>query len=308
MKSISSGNKLTVTLLIFGFVLVCGTAALAQHQHWKPKGVGVPVFALAFSPDGKTLAAAGGNGVVNLWDAANGRLKQTLQSNSGPVRAITFILDSRQLVTGGSWDRHIKVWNTLKGVVEYSFKSDDKILTLALHPSGNLLASGCLNRTLIVWDITSGEQRFVRLDHKRAVRSLAFSPDGQILASASDDRLLMLWNPITGDQQQVLAGHEGPVMAVTFSPDGNQLASASLDHTIKLWSPKNGALMNTLSGHKGPVQAVTFNPQQAILASASRDGNIKLWNSNNGTLLNTLSGHKYLDINISTKIAPSTLG
>ena len=131
MKIYSNRNRLAIVLLAFGIALAYSTLAMAQRQYWKPKGTGVPVFALAFSPDGKTLTAAGGNGDVKLWDATAGRLQHTLQGNWGPVTAIAFTPDNKQLVISGRWDKQINIWSTTAGTIERTFQSDDSILTLA---------------------------------------------------------------------------------------------------------------------------------------------------------------------------------
>ncbi|BBD61387.1 protein kinase [Nostoc sp. HK-01] len=164
--------------------------------------------------------------------------------------------------------------------------------SVAFSPDGNTLASGSYDKTIKLWNLTTGEQIRTFSGHFHTVISVVFSPDGKTLASGSWDETIKLWNLATGEQIHTLKEHSDIVMSVAFSPDGNTLASGSSDTTIKLWNLATGEQIRTFSGHFNRVYSVAISPDGKTLASGSRyDGTIKLWNLATGKQIRTLKGH-----------------
>lgn len=168
----------------------------------------------------------------------------------------------------------------------------DWVNGLAFSPDSQTLASGSFDGSIILWDVSSGEQQKILSGHWDGVRTVAYSPDGLTLASGSDDKTIILWNTSTGAKQQTLTGHKGIVFSVAFSPDGQTLASGSFDTTVILWDANTGEQMKTLDGHTGGVQSLSFSPDGQMLASAGQDGNIILWDTIKGTQLQALGGEQ----------------
>ncbi|KAK6810480.1 hypothetical protein RU639_013746 [Aspergillus parasiticus] len=167
----------------------------------------------------------------------------------------------------------------------------DSVNSVAFSPDGRTLASGSLDRTIKLWDTTTGIERQTLEGHSGWVYSVAFSPDGRTLASGSADRTIKLWDTITGTERQTLEGHSDWVYSVAFSPDGRTLASGSTDRTIKLWDTTTGTERQILEGRSGPVNSVAFSPDGRTLASGSADRTIKLWDTITGIERQTLEGH-----------------
>eukprot|EP01063_Lacrimia_lanifica_P031152 TRINITY_DN5080_c0_g1_i2.p1 TRINITY_DN5080_c0_g1~~TRINITY_DN5080_c0_g1_i2.p1 ORF type:complete len:679 (+),score=159.43 TRINITY_DN5080_c0_g1_i2:126-2162(+) len=150
---------------------------------------------------------------------------------------------------------------------------------VAYAPSGAVLASGGDDRTVRLWDPTTGKCKAVLQGHGGYVMDVAYAPDGRALASASDDRVVRVWNPATGACTATLAGHGGCVNAVAYSPDGKLLATASDDRTVRLWRTATNEAIGCLRGHANFALAVAFSPDGATLASGGADGCVKLWDT-----------------------------
>ncbi|MDZ8228017.1 MAG: ribosome assembly protein 4, partial [Nostoc sp. ChiVER01] len=100
---------------------------------------------------------------------------------------------------------------------------------------GKTLASGSDDRTIKLWDISTGKAIKTLTGHSSWVYSVVFSPDGKTLASGSGDKTIKLWDVSTGKAIKTLTGHSSGVYSVVFSPDGKTLASGSDDKTMILW-------------------------------------------------------------------------
>jgi WD40 repeat protein len=174
--------------------------------------------------------------------------------------------------------------NTLKG-------HEDSVGSVGFSPDGKKLASGSYDKTIKIWDVTTGKVLNTLKGHEGWVGSVGFSPDGKKLASGSYDKTIKIWDVTTGKVLNTLKGHEGWVGSVGFSPDGKKLASGSYDKTIKIWDVTTGKVLNTLKGHESLVWSVGFSPDGKKLAG-SYDKTIKIWDVTTGKVLNTLKGHE----------------
>ncbi|KAF9512726.1 hypothetical protein BS47DRAFT_1330217 [Hydnum rufescens UP504] len=166
----------------------------------------------------------------------------------------------------------------------------DRISSIACSKDGLQLASGSWDKSIKLWDITSGLLTATLEGHTKSVKSVAFSPDGNRLASGSSDSSIRLWDATSGIPIGVLKGHLGAVQSVAYSPDGSRLASASFDHSVRLWDAISGVLCTILEGHTGRVYSVAFSPDGSQLASGSSDSSIWLWDAMLGTPITILGG------------------
>ncbi|WP_206758265.1 AAA-like domain-containing protein [Nostoc sp. FACHB-190] len=166
---------------------------------------------------------------------------------------------------------------------------------VAFSPDGKTLASASVDKTIKLWNVSTGKEITSLTGHQDQVFSIAFSPDGKTLASGSADKTIKLWNVSTGKEIASLTGHQNRVFSVAFSPDGKTLASASmgLDKNIKLWDVSTGKEINSLTGHIGGVISVVFSPDGKTLASTSEDTTIKLWNVRTGEEITSLANNQY---------------
>jgi WD40 repeat protein/DNA-binding SARP family transcriptional activator len=145
-----------------------------------------PFVDLAFSPDGRLLAAANFDGTAKVWDLASGEERLMLPIG-GLVVAVAYSPDGRLLATGGS-DGTVRVWDVATGEEIQSFEGHvGTIMSVAFSPDGKRLASASLDNSARVWDMSTGREVLVLTGHRFGLTEVAFSPDGTRLATSSND-------------------------------------------------------------------------------------------------------------------------
>lgn len=193
------------------------------------------VFAVAFAPDGQTLASGSEDHTIRIWDVQTGQSLRTLTEHTDEVNAVAFSADGKLLVSG-SYDRRILIWDVATWTVQARLTGHvGHVYSVALTPDGEKLVSGSEDGTVRLWDVKSATLQETMYQHQGPVKSVAFSPDGLTVASAGDDGVVILWDSRTGMLRQMLRRHTAGVASVTFASDGRMLASGGKDKTVLLW-------------------------------------------------------------------------
>ncbi len=261
------------------------------HLAWQAHTGEVP--ALAFSPDGRTLATGSWDGSVKLWDLERGALLWTSwQTNS--IQRLAFAPDGRTLASG-ALDAVVQLWDAKLGTnLQTLVSQGGPVYALAWSPDGSLLAGGGFDGGIRLWQMQGarlGTGVRILTGHTDWVRGLAFAPDGRTLASASFDRTVKLWDVESLGLRETLAGHTNRVRAVAWSPDGRMLASCSLDQTIWLWDVESSSYRMALHGHTAGVYDIAFTPDSRSLLSGSDDGTLRVWEMERGQCVQITQGY-----------------
>jgi tetratricopeptide (TPR) repeat protein len=155
------------------------------------------VSEVAWRPDGRRLASAGGDGLVKVWDRA-GRLLRTLGGRGNPAYTVCWSPDGRRLASGG-FDGLIRLWDAESGRALGVLSGHlNAVRKVDWSPDGRRLASGGDDQTVKVWDAETGQETATLRGHDDTVWYVRWSPDGLRLASGGEDRTLRLWDATPG--------------------------------------------------------------------------------------------------------------
>jgi WD40 repeat protein len=175
----------------------------------------------------------------------------------------------------------------------------DSIAAVAFGPEGRLVAGGCYNGVVRVWEVTSGQLVLECAGHNASVWSVAFSPDGASLVSSSADHTIRVWDVASGICLKTLQGHTNAVWSIAFSPDGRFVASGSADQTIRLWEVASNQCVKILPVSGSEIRSVAFSPDGHSLISGSTNQLVKVWDIASGECLSTLQGHSNMVISVA---------
>lgn len=270
-----------------------------------------PITSVAFHPYFSSLASGSEDCTIKIWDFELGELERTLKSHTKTVLDVDYGGPrGNTLLASCSSDLTIKLWDpadeyknirTLPG-------HDHSVSSVRFIPSGaagsplsgNLLASASRDKSIRIWDVTTGYCLRTLRGHGDWVRSLAPTIDGRWLISTSTDQTARMWDlsqPESNSMKQTFTAHEHTVECCAVAPASSYthlanmaglkkppsanstaefLATGGRDKLIKLFT-SNGVCFKTLSGHDNWIRALTFHPGGKHLLSASDDKTIRCW-------------------------------
>jgi WD40 repeat protein len=232
--------------------------------------------ALAFSPDGKTLASAGGYGEseIRLWEVATGKEIGRLEGHKAWVGSLVFWPDGKKLASSSA-DQTIRTWDVS------SRKSLDvlsghrlEVWRLALQPDNKTLVSGAKDGTVCFWDtsVTHLHQAGITLPVALVV-NWNFAADGRSVLTLDKQGQLAQWAGADFQQKEALLELGKDVSAPLFSKDGHFLAAGFTNEVLQIWNVSR-RVRQLLTNTFGPVTPVSFLADGKNLITISQSGNL----------------------------------
>ena len=252
------------------------------------------VNAVAFSPDGKFLFAAGGEagwlGEVRQWDLADAELFYLFEGHRDAIYSLAVSPDGRTLATG-SYDQKIKLWNIQTGEeIKTLSGHNGAVFGLTFRADGKILASASADRTVKLWDVASGERRDTLSQPLKEQYTVAFSPDGKRLYAGGVDNRIRVWQisdnaaETTNPLLESRFAHEGAILNLAFSSDGRSLASSAADRTVRLWDTAGAELKEKLPLERQPdwAPALAIALENKAVVVGRLDGTIEFYDAATG--------------------------
>ncbi len=255
------------------------------------------VYAVAYSPDGKTIASAESS-AVKVWDARTGALLRKFIDAS---RVITWTVNTvayspdGKTIAGGSYDAQI--WDIKTGALLHLLEGHgDRVNIVAYSPDGQYLISGSDDKTARIWDARAGTHLHTLEGHAHVVSGAAFSPDGKNAATVSSGTL-RIWDVRTGTMLKTINPQQGSLRSVAYSPDQKTIAVGTFGQAVALLDASTGALLQTYPlegktdwGDYDGITSLAFNPDGQTLA-ASFHQTIWMWDIKTHELVHKIKGH-----------------
>jgi len=240
------------------------------------------VAAVAYSPDGHYLFAAGWGTATRLWNAADGMPLGPLSESPGAVRAVAFSRDGHRLLTGSD-EGIVRVWDTAtRQPIGPPLAHGQRVWAVAFSPDGASFLTGCHDGRARLWDTASREPRGEPLVHQGEIRAVGFSPDGSILLTGSVDKTARLWDAATLAPVGPIYRHEGAVEAGLISPDGRWVITGGGDYTARVCALDAGRRTGLEVAHGDRVHTVAFRPDGRAFLTGSHDQTARLWDAATG--------------------------
>jgi WD40 repeat protein len=275
-----------------------------------------PASSLAFSPDGRSLAAADASGGARLWEVATG--EEIHAGHAGPVTDVDFTTGGSALVSVGA-DHTLRKWRADTGAEIACFRLPPGAPDVALSPDGRLAAFSVAAGQVQLWDVDAGQalrQFDVPAEDAFCVGSigadsLAFSPDGKLLAKRARRGVVHLWEVASGRQRAVLTPEKDPEVIsapagnrrVRFSHDGSLLAvllpysrRSNTANGVAVWSLASGKRTCRIDCATAVTTPPAFSPDGRTLALGHDGGSISLWEVCSGQHRCTLASAENRDL------------
>lgn len=277
-------------LSAFGLFVVCCSLVAQTPGEPKPiwilKGHTDPVYAVAYSPDGKALATGSFDKTIQLWDASNGKLLRTYsgpQGHQSLVLSVAFSPNGELLASGGA-DNFAKLWDVPARQPTREEKTGHQPLRVAVATDGKTYALGGLDGKLRIVASADGKP-LAELATGSPIRGLVFVPNAPTIVTAGADRVLRYWSATDGKLLASIGTGPGEINAIHAI--GGNVVTTSTDGAIRVWT-SNPTPTKKLADLTSPGFQATLTGDGNFLATAAADKSVKIVNLGNGQVVGTI--------------------
>jgi WD40 repeat protein len=196
-----------------------------------------PIYSVAVSPDGRSVATGSFDKTIKLWDLAAGKEARALGGKNG---------------------------------------HQNQVLSVAFSPSGDLLASGGSDNVVKLWDMPSAKPS-ATFTHSSAPTRAAVAADGKAVVIAYSEGAIKLWSLPEAKPVATLTGHTGAATGVAFAPNGQTVVSVGEDRTLRYWNATKGEPLAVAGAAVSEITGLAVNPGSGAVVTTSADGLLQFW-------------------------------
>jgi WD40 repeat protein len=237
--AVASGEPAKAGIVKLYAVNAAGTKFEPKGEINGPKDV---QYTLDFAPDHKTLALAGYDRIIRIWDTDANKLVAEFKDHSDTIYGVGFSPDGK-LLASASADRTVKMWDAATGKRLYTLGDPtDWVYALAWSPDGKRVAAAGVDKSIRVWEVNAEAGKLVQsvFAHTQPVTKIAYSKDGQFLYSISEGKNLKKWDTAKMVEKFVYPPQSETMLSLAVRPDGKQVAVGRFDGVLQLLDAENG--------------------------------------------------------------------
>ncbi|XP_053494391.1 guanine nucleotide-binding protein G(I)/G(S)/G(T) subunit beta-3b [Ictalurus furcatus] len=270
------------------------TPAIQLKTRKTLKGHLAKIYALHWATDSRLMVTASQDGKLLIWDTHSGNKINAVPLKSSWVMTCGYS-PSGNLVASGGLDNMCTVYNLKTPAVKIVKELDahSGYLSCARFLSDTEILTSSGDTTCALWDIESGKQKIVYLNHVGDCMCLALSPDMKMFISGACDSLAKLWDIRDGQCKQTFQGHTSDINAIAFLNNGNTFVTGSDDCTLKMFDIRSDQeVMCYEDGQmNSAVTSLTLSMSGRLIFAGYDNFNCNIWDSLKGDKVGVLSGH-----------------
>ncbi|NEJ03106.1 toll/interleukin-1 receptor domain-containing protein [Rhizobium ruizarguesonis] len=235
---------------------------------------------IAFSPDGKHLAAGNRDGDVHVWDVETGEVAGYLNYHRNDVQKIVFSPSSGAMLSVAA-DGTACLWDlgSMRRLVTIGGKGDEA-WDVAFSPDGHRFLTTHRDGSVRVWDVlTWYPQRML------SANQAILGKDGHLVVGSNGDGEIVVWNADSGQPVATLQGAASDLSSIAVDPSGSLVATAPVDGAVQLWDAVTGELTGHLGESSRKTSAIGFDVGGGELATGGEEGEVRFWSSRGGQLI-----------------------
>jgi WD40 repeat protein len=313
-------RRVVFLFVVCGILILCGTWCAAQTvgrcqpSPPLPKNPKPGVIGLSLTRDGKTLVAAGGDGIIRVWDVATGQLQRTLTGHTNAVYKAN-LSPNEKLIASSSRDRTARIWDFATGrELHQLIGFHCAVKAIAFSPDSKMVAAVGNDGLVKLWNVKTGRElkSLVHSDSPdidTSTYSVVFSRNGKKIYVGNGDGTISEWDVSSGQETDVWKAHRDTIYDLVFTPDYRLLASDGYNEAnIKLWDVASRRELRTFGEKKteglfenSHILAISPNGKMIATSVVGIDEKQQkyifvrtyVWNIKTGEKLFTFEGQKF---------------